>query len=103
MKDAIETLCSIDTRAAQIMDNAAASKKALAKEFDEQARIMSEKIRTQARARMEKLAKQLDEAKARENDRLKASDKKDLAQLDENYKNNHDQYVREIFSRITGA
>ena len=41
MKDAIETLCSIDTRAAQIMDNAAASKKALAKEFDEQARIMS--------------------------------------------------------------
>lgn len=103
MKDAIETLCSIDTRAAQIMDNAAASEKALAKEFDEQARIMSEKIRTQARARMEKLAKELDEANAREIDRLKASAKKDLAQLDENYKNNHDQYVREIFSRITGA
>ncbi len=103
MKDAIETLCSIDTRAAQIMDNAAASKKALAKEFDEQARIMSEKIRTQARARMEKLAKELDEANAREIDRLKASAKQNLAQLDENYKNNHDQYVREIFSRITGA
>lgn len=103
MKDAIETLCSIDTRAAQIMDNAAASKKALAKEFDEQARIMSEKIRTQARARMEKLAKELDEANAREIDRLKASAKQNLAQLDENYKNNHDQYVREIFSRIIGA
>lgn len=103
MKDAIETLCSIDTRATQIMDNAAAQKKALAKEFDEQARMMYEKIRTQAQSRMEQLTSELDAANADKIQQLADSAGKNLTQLDENYKNNHNQYVREIVSRITGA
>lgn len=103
MKDAIETLCSIDTHASQIMDNAAQKKQVLAREFDEKAQVMSEKIKADAKQRMKELAAQLDTANAREIQRLAREARENLLQLDENYNKNHDQYVQGIFSRITGA
>lgn len=103
MKDAIETLSSIDARAAQIIDYAAAQKKSLAREFDERARMMTDKIQAEAKARMSELAARLDAANAREIQKLSEEAGVNLRQLDENYTNNHDQYVQEIFSRITGA
>lgn len=103
MRDTIETLCSIDTRASQIIENGAAQKKALAREFDEKARIATEKIKADSQARMKELASQLDEVNAQEIARLSAQARENLARLDENYKTNHDQFVQEIFSRITGA
>ena len=101
--DVIETLSSIDTRASQIMENALAQKKALAKEFDEKARIMSDQIQSQCQSRMETLTRELDEENARQIKKMSMQAREDLAALDENYKTNHDHYVREIFSRITGA
>lgn len=103
MRDTIETLCSIDTRASQIIENGAAQKKALAREFDEKARIAAEKIKADSQARMKELASQLDEVNAQEIARLSTQARENLARLDENYKTNHDQFVQEIFSRITGA
>ncbi|MBB5264694.1 Na+/phosphate symporter [Catenibacillus scindens] len=101
--DVIETLSSIDTRASQIMENALARKKALAKEFDEKAQIMSDQIQSQCQSHMEALTRELDEENARQINNLSLQAKEDLAALDENYKTNHDKYVREIFSRIIGA
>ena len=101
--DVIETLSSIDTRANQIMENALARKKAHAKEFDEKAQIMSDQIQSQCQSHMEALTRELDEENARQINNLSLQAKEDPAALDENYKTNHDKYVREIFSRIIGA
>ena len=103
MNSPIETLSSIDARASQIIDNAAAQKKALAREFDEKAQIISRQIQEDAKARMKELAKTLDDANAQEISRLSLEARRNLAQLDADYTANHDHYVQEIFSRITGA
>ena len=58
--DVIETLCSIDDRADQIIENAAAQKKTLAREFDEKAQDMTKKVQAQARERMKALEMELD-------------------------------------------
>ncbi len=103
MKDVIETLSSIDASASQIMENAAAQKANLSREFDDKARDMRERTRKETADRLKELTAQLDAQNEEELRRLGEEARKNLAALDENYSNNHDQYVREIFSHITGA
>ena len=100
--DVIETLSSIDSRADQILENAAAQKKVLAREFDQKAQDMTQKLKAQAHERMKTLARELDEKNAAKIRQMSQDAARDLDHLDENYKNNHDKYVREIFARITG-
>ena len=100
--DVIETLCSIDDRADQIIENAAAQKKKLAREFDEKAQDMTKKVQAQARERMKALEMKLDAGNAEKIRKMSQDASRDLELLDENYKTNHDKYVREIFARITG-
>ncbi len=100
--DVIETLSSIDSRADQIMANATDQKKVLAQEFEQKAQDMIQKLKTQAREQMEALTRDLDEKNAAKIRQMSQDAARDLNHLDENYKNNHDKYVREIFARITG-
>lgn len=103
MKDVIATLSSIDASASQIMENAAAQKTKLSKEFDDKARDMRERIRKETADRLKELTAQLDAQNEEELRRLGEEARKNLSALDENYSKNHDQYVRDIFSHITGA
>lgn len=103
MKDVIETLSSIDASASQIMENAAAQKTKLSKEFDDKARDMRERIRRDTADQLAELTARLDRENAQQLRRLSEEAAKNLAALDENYSKNHDNYVREIFTHITGA
>lgn len=103
MKDVIETLSSIDASASQIMENAAAQKTKLSKEFDDKAKDMREKIRKDTADQLAALTARLDSENADQLRRLSEEAAKNLTALDENYKQNHDNYVREIFAHITGA
>lgn len=103
MKDVIETLSSIDASASQIMENAAAQKTKLSKEFDDKARDMRERIRRDTANQLAELTARLDSENAQQLQRLSEEAAGNLAALDENYSKNHDNYVREIFAHITGA
>ena len=103
MKNPIETLSSIDARASRIMENASAQKAALAREFDEKAQIISGQIREEAKTHMNELAAALDADNTREITRLSREADENLARLDADYTTNHNRYVEEIFSRITGV
>ena len=51
---------------------------------------------------MKALEMKLDAENAEKIRKMSQDASRDLELLDENYKTNHDKYVREIFARITG-
>jgi len=100
MQAVIQTLYEIDAGASQAMKSAEDEKAVLKKDYEGRIEEEELNIHNETQERLKVLESQLDAQVSNEIIKMKDDASKNLEALENNYKENHDQYVETIFHKI---
>lgn len=103
MEKVINLLSDIEEKANKILLQATEEKAALYEELNQQMALYDQNVERETRKELDLLRAKMDEKISSEVSQMSKNSKVHLAEIEENFKTNHDAYMEQIFQNIINS